>query len=222
MKILIVEDDDAVAKSVSAALSQASFVVERCTAGLEAQNALERRAYDAVVLDLALPDIDGTEVLKKIRGEGNTTPVLVLTAKDSVESLVNGFELGADDYVTKPFDLIEVEARLRALIRRKHMAAGEEIRIGNLRFDTKGKRVFVREAPIDLGSRELEVLEILMLNAGRVVSKEQILQRISSLADELGTNAVEVYVHRLRKKITDSGLDLRTIRGLGYLLEAAA
>ena len=222
MKILIVEDDDAVAKSVSTALSQASFVVERCAAGLDAQNALERRAYDAVVLDLALPDIDGTEVLKKIRGDGNTTPVLVLTAKDSVESLVNGFELGADDYVTKPFDLIEVEARLRALIRRRHMAAGEEIRIGKLRFDTKGKRVFVREVPVDLGSRELEVLEILMLNAGRVVSKEQILQRISSLEDELGTNAVEVYVHRLRKKITDSGLDLRTIRGLGYLLEAAA
>lgn len=222
MKVLIVEDDDAVAKSVSTALAQASFVTERCAAGLEAQDALGRRAYDAVVLDLALPDIDGTEVLKKMRREGDTTPVLVLTAKDSVESLVNGFDLGADDYVTKPFDLIEVEARLRALIRRKHMAAGEEIRIGNLRFDTKGKRVYVRETPLELGSRELEVLEILMLNAGRVVSKEQILQRISSLEDELGTNAVEVYVHRLRKKITDSGLDLRTIRGLGYLLEAAA
>ncbi len=221
MKILIVEDDDTVARSVSTALSQASFVTERCAAGLDAQDALERRAYDAVVLDLALPDIDGTEVLKKMRKEGNTTPVLVLTAKDSVESLVQGFDLGADDYVTKPFDLIEVEARLRALIRRKHVAAGEEIKIGSLRFDTKGKRVYVREMPIELGSRELEVLEILMLNTGRVVSKEQILQRISSLEDELGMNAVEVYVHRLRKKIADSGLNLRTIRGLGYLLEPA-
>ena len=219
MKILIVEDDEAVANSVTRALNQASFVVERCGCGLDAQEALERRSYDAIVLDLALPDIDGTDVLTKLRREGNTTPVLVLTAKDSMESLVKGFDLGADDYVTKPFDLIEVEARLRALIRRKHLAAGEEIKIGNLRFDTKGKRVYVKDSPIDLGSRELDILEILVLNAGRVISKEQILQRISGLGDDLGTNAIEVYVHRLRKKIADAGLELRTIRGLGYLLE---
>jgi len=219
MRILIAEDYPILANGLIKAFKAADYAVDHAGTGIEADNLIASERFDVIILDIGLPEIDGYEVLKRLRRRGCKTPVLLLTAHDAVQDRVKGLDLGADDYLTKPYDLPELEARVRALIRRGHSGGSAELTHGNLALDMTGRRATVNQVPLELSAREIGVLEILMLRAGRVVSKEQIAEQIYSLGEEVGANAIEVYVHRLRKKIETAALTIRTIRGLGYLLE---
>ena len=179
------------------------------------------QSYDLAILDLGLPRLDGFEVLRRLRSRENSVPVLILTARDAVEDRVRGLDLGADDYLAKPFELPELEARIRALIRRGQFGASAQLTHGRLTLDTAGRQALLDNKPLSLSARELALLEILVMRAGRVVGKEHILERLCNWNEDIGDNAIEVYMHRLRKKLETSGLRIRTIRGLGYLLENA-
>jgi two-component system OmpR family response regulator len=222
MKILVVEDDTVLAAALTRALNQAAYTVDLVEDGEEANRVLDANTYDLVVLDIALPKLDGMAVLRRLRDRRSHVPVLILTARDTLEDRVAGLDLGADDYLTKPFDLPEFEARVRALIRRGHYNAGTSMTHGDLRFDTAGRRLFHDDEPIDLSARELAVIELLLSRQGRVVSKEQMIDHLFGFGDDVGTNAIEVYVHRVRKKLEPFGIDIRTVRGMGYLLDKAA
>ena len=219
MRILVVEDDPILGDGLSRSLENSSYAVDWARDGTRADHLLSQTGYDAVILDLGLPKLDGLEVLRRLRRRNTRTPVIILTARDDVEDRVAGLDLGADDYLAKPFDLTELEARLRALIRRSNDGAKGEMEFGNLRYDMNGQRVYIAGEPVELSAREIGVFQILALRAGRVVSKEQLLDRLCAHGDEVFPNAVEVYVHRLRKKLERSRVTIRTIRGLGYLLE---
>ena len=219
MRILLVEDDAMLAEAVMRALKHSAHQVQRAATGQEADRALATNEYDLVLLDLGLPQMDGFEVLKRLRARRSKVPVLVLTVRDSVEDRVAGLDLGADDYLTKPFELSELEARVRALIRRSHSNASAEIVHGPLRLDTVGRRLFCRGQPLELSARELSVVELLMLREGRVVTKQQFVDHLYGWEDTSSSNAVEVFVYRLRRKLESSGVDIRTVRGMGYLIE---
>jgi two-component system OmpR family response regulator len=196
--------------------------VDCVSSGDQADHVLLSQKYDLIVLDLGLPKLDGFEVLRRLRHRGSKAPVLILTARDTLDDRVKGLDLGADDYLTKPFDLPELEARVRALIRRGQSGGGSELVHGALKLDTAGRRATLNDVPLELSARELGVLEVLMLRSGRVVNKEQLAEQLYGWDEEVGVNAIEVYVHRLRKKLEPAGVTIRTIRGLGYLLEKAA
>ncbi|MDA8108525.1 MAG: response regulator transcription factor [Betaproteobacteria bacterium] len=219
MRILVVEDDAVLAAALTRALQQAAYAVDLVEDGAQAEGALAAGDYDLVLLDLALPRLDGLEVLKRLRARGSHVPVLVLTARDTLQDRVAGLDLGADDYLTKPFDLPEFEARVRALLRRANYTAGTSLTHGKLRFDSAGRRLFWEDRPIDLSMRELAVIELLLSRQGRVVSKEQMLDHLFGWGEGAGSNAIEVYVHRVRRKLEPFGIDIRTVRGMGYLLE---
>jgi two-component system, OmpR family, response regulator len=219
MRILIVEDDPVLTDGLSRSLKQANYAVDCAVDGQQADTILSGQPYDLVILDLGLPKLDGFEVLRRLRRRGSNIPVLVLTAKDALEDRVRGLDLGADDYLTKPFDLPELEARVRALIRRGQSGGAAILVNGPLSLDTGGRRASLEGAPLELSARELGVLEVLMLRSGRVVNKEQLAEQMYGWDEEVGANAIEVYVHRLRKKLEPAGVMIRTIRGLGYLLE---
>jgi len=222
MRLLIVEDDPLLADGLARALRQAGFAVDSATDGVSADHMLVNQAYDLVILDLGLPKLDGLEVLRRLRrrgGAASTAPVLILTARDQLEDRVKGLDLGADDYLTKPFDLPELEARARAMVRRGKFGASPKLSHGRLSFDTVGRRALIDDQPLDLSARELSMLETLLLSVGRVVSKEHLAERLSGWGEEVGTNAIEVYIHRLRKKLEEADVTIRTVRGLGYLLE---
>jgi two-component system OmpR family response regulator len=219
MRILIVEDDPTLADGLARSLGQSGYAIDRASNGEQANTMLQNAAYDLAILDLGLPKMDGTEVLKRLRQRGGRTPVLILTARDAIEDRVQGLDLGADDYLTKPFNLVELEARVRALIRRGQLGSNAALHCGNLEFDPSGRRATNGNTPIELSSRELGVLEVLMLRQNKVVNKEQIMEALCNWDEDLGDNAIEVYIHRLRKKLESSGARIRTIRGLGYLLE---
>ncbi|TXF12363.1 response regulator [Pelomicrobium methylotrophicum] len=221
MRILLVEDDTLLADAVARALTQAAHAVDVVRTGEEADRALAANRFDLVILDVGLPGMDGFEVLKRLRGRRSDVPVLVLTARDSVEDRVTGLDLGADDYLTKPFHLAELEARVRALIRRGHQTASGTIVHGRLRFDAAGRRLYCDELPVDLSSRELAVLELLLMRVGRVVTKQQIADHLYGWGDEVSSNAIEVFVHRLRRKLEPMGANIRTVRGMGYLIDKA-
>jgi two-component system, OmpR family, response regulator len=220
MKILLVEDDPTLGEAVMLAIRQAGFAVDWTRDGVQAESALAGYAYDAVLLDLGLPRREGLEVLRNLRKRGATLPVMILTARDTVEDRVRGLDAGADDYLLKPFALDELLARLRALLRRAHGVADTRIHLGRLEYDSVKRQVRVGETPLVLSAREVEVLEILLHHAGRVTAKEAIADRLTGWDEGVGDNAVEVYVHRLRRKLEGSGVAIRTLRGLGYLLEA--
>ncbi len=219
MRLLLVEDDPLIADGLLAALKGAGYAVDHVADGLAADAALAANEYDLVILDLGLPKLPGITVLERLRARKNTTPVLILTAMDGIEDRVRGLDAGADDYLTKPFDLRELEARVRALTRRS-AAAAPRIAVGRLVFDTAGRRVLIDERPLDLPARELALLEYLMLRAGKVVAKETLLEHLCSWDEEVSVNALEVYLHRLRKRIEGSGAVIRTLRGVGYCLQA--
>lgn len=221
MKILLVEDDPTLGDAVMRAIRQAGFAVDWTRDGVQADNALADYAYDAVLLDLGLPRREGLDVLRRLRKRGATLPVMILTARDSVEDRVRGLDAGADDYLLKPFALDEMLARLRALLRRAHGVVDTEIRVGRLCFDSVKRQARIDEVPLSLSAREIEVLEILLSHAGRVTAKEAIADRLTGWDEGVGENAVEVYIHRLRRKLEGSDAVIRTLRGLGYLLEAA-
>jgi two-component system OmpR family response regulator len=219
MRVLIVEDDPVLADGLTRSLRHADYAVDCVTSGDQADHVLLSQKYDLVVLDVGLPKLDGFEVLRRLRHRGSKIPVLVLTARDTLDDRVKGLDLGADDYLTKPFALPELEARVRALIRRGQSGGGSELVHGALTLDTTGRRAMLNGTPLELSARELGVLEVLMLRSGRVVNKEQLAEQLYGWDEEVGVNAIEVYVHRLRKKLEPAGVTIRTIRGLGYLLE---
>jgi two-component system OmpR family response regulator len=222
VRIYIVEDDPVLADGLTRSLRAADYAVDCVADGSEADHVLASHNYDLVILDLGLPRLDGFEVLRRLRRRGSRVPVLVLTARDALGDRVKGLDLGADDYLTKPFDLPELEARVRALIRRGQSGGPSLITHGALTLDTAGHRATLNGEPLELSARELGVLEVLMLRSGRVVNKEQLADQLYGWDEEVGPNAIEVYVHRLRRKLEPAGVTIRTIRGLGYLLERPA
>lgn len=222
MKILLVEDDEALADGLFRSLLQWGFDVTLAATGAYADTALRTQPFDLVILDLGLPDTDGREVVRMLRARKSTVPVIILTARDGLDDRISGLELGADDYMVKPFELPELEARVRALLRRSHGGLSHNISVGRLVLDTRNHEVRIGSEPMVLPSREYGVLEALLLQAGRVVSKDHIAQRLAVRSEELADNAIEVYVHRLRKRLDPLGIRIRTVRGLGYLLERSA
>ena len=220
MRILVVEDDAMLAEGLTRVLTRAGHAVEHAETGVQADKALRTTSYALVVLDIGLPDIDGFEVLRRLRARHSATNVLVLTARDAVEDRVHGLDLGADDYLTKPFSITEFEARVRALLRRTSLPAGA-VSIGQLVVDVEAKSVRCKGVPIDLTVREWALLELFMARPGRVLGKEQIAHQLSDYDAQLSPNAIEVYVSRLRSKIEAAGVHIRTVRGFGYLWETA-
>ena len=218
MRILLVEDDKVLADALSRALVQSAHAVDIVVTGEDADNALALGIYDLAVLDIGLPGLSGLDVLQRLRARKSTLPVLMLTALDALEDRVRGLDLGADDYLAKPFDLPELEARVRALLRRGSNST-PYLEHGLLRFDTVGRRVFYDKRPLELSPRELAVLELLLMRAGRVVSKEQLVNHLYGWDDDVGDNAIEVNVYRLRKKLEPLGCEIRTVRGMGYLMD---
>lgn len=219
MRVLLVEDDPIVADSLIRILRRSNYVVTHEANGRRADHLLTVQQYELVILDMGLPGMDGAEILRRLRHRDVKVPVLILTARDKVEDRVQGLDFGADDYLAKPFDLLELEARIRALLRRGQSASSAILQIGELCLDTAGHRATLHGEPLELSARELSVLEILMLRAGRVVSKELLSDQMSDLGEAMSINAIEVYVHRLRKKIEAGNVSIRTLRGLGYLME---
>ena len=220
MRILIAEDDQVLADGLLRSLRNAGAAVDHVVNGTEADAALlTNNEFDLLILDLGLPKLHGLEVLKKLRARGQTLPVLILTAADSVEERVKGLDYGADDYMAKPFALSELEARVRALTRRGMGAAISTIKHGPLEYDQAGRVASIDGKLIDLSARELGLLEVLLQRSGRLVSKEQLVDRLCEWGEEVSNNAIEVYIHRLRKKIEKGSIRIATVRGLGYCLE---
>lgn len=222
MRILIAEDDSILADGLVRSLRQSAYAVDHVKSGVEADTALSMQTFDLLILDLGLPRMSGLEVLRRLRARNSNLPVLILTAADSVDERVKGLDLGADDYMAKPFALNELEARVRALTRRGAGGGPTVVRHGSLSFDQVGRIAYVNEPVIDLSARELGLLEVLLQRIGRLVSKEQLVDHLCEWGEEVSNNAIEVYVHRLRKKIEPSGVRIITVRGLGYCLEKAA
>ena len=219
MRILIAEDDQVLADGLLRALRGSGYAVDQVASGTEADAAVASHEFDLLILDLGLPKMSGLEVLRRLRARGSALPVLILTAADSVEQRVNGLDLGADDYMAKPFSLQELEARVRALTRRGLGTASSVIRHGPLTFDATGRVAYLDEQMVELSARELSLLEVLLQRAGRLVSKDQLVERLCEWGEEVSTNAIEVYIHRLRKKIERGPVRIATVRGLGYCLE---
>ena len=221
MHVLLVEDDSVLADGLSRILQGHGMLVEVVGDGLQADQALQRGEFAVAVLDIGLPGIDGFEVVRRLRARASATPVLLLTARDAVEDRVRGLETGADDYLVKPFATAELVARIRALARR-NTPKPTVLSVGQLTLDTSARRARIGERALDLSVREWAVLEYLLQHASRVVSKQQIIDAILPWGDDLTLNAVEVYVSRLRLKLLDAGIAIRTIRGFGYMLEPEA
>ncbi len=222
MNLMLAEDDALLADALCAQMRRAGFTVEHAPNGAVAEFLLGRQAFDAAVLDVGLPMVDGLTVLQRVRVTQPALPVLLLTARDGLEDRVAGLNAGADDYLTKPFDFPELEARLNALLRRARLSpsAPRGQSLGQLTLDADSRRALVDDQPLELSPREWLLLELLMAQRDRVVTKEQILQTWGQDGGEPQSNAIEVYIHRLRKKLEGAGVAVRTVRGLGYLLEA--
>jgi two-component system OmpR family response regulator len=218
VRILVVEDDALLAEGLISVLSRAGHVVEHAATGRHADLLLVDELFDLVVLDVGLPDIDGFEVLRRLRLRHSSTNVLVLTARDAVEDRVRGLDLGADDYLTKPFSVTEFEARVRALLRRR-AAPAAVWSVAGMTVDGAAKRVRVDDRAVDLTPREWALLELFLTHPGRVLSKDQIADSLFSFDEQLSSNAIEVHVSRLRTKIEPAGKHIRTVRGFGYLWE---
>ena len=220
MRILIAEDDQVLADGLLRSLRASGAAVDHVSSGTEADAALMAHGeFDLLILDLGLPRLHGLDVLKRLRARGASLPVLVLTAADGVEERVKGLDFGADDYMAKPFSLQELEARVRALTRRGMGGTTSSIRHGPLVYDQAGRVASIDGRIIELSARELGLLEVLLQRAGRLVSKDQLVERLCEWGEEVSNNAIEVYIHRLRKKIEHGPIRIATVRGLGYCLE---
>jgi len=216
MRILLVEDDALLGDGAKAGLGQAGFAVDWVRDGVAAELALKTADYAAVVLDLGLPRLSGLELLRRARAAGARVPVLILTARDQVGDRIQGLDSGADDYLVKPFDLHELAARLRALIRRSGGEAAPRLRVGEVELDPAARRAEFRGAAVELAAREFALLHALMLGAGRVLSREQLAERLYAWGEEVESNAIDVHVHHLRRKLAPEVI--RTVRGVGYLM----
>jgi DNA-binding response OmpR family regulator len=220
MRLLVVEDEPRISEIIKAALERAEFVVDTVRLRADAREALANTPYDAVILDLGLPDGDGLKLLAELRPAGNRIPILILTARDAVEHRVLGLDAGADDYLVKPFAMSELIARTKALLRRPGAALGITVRAGNIAFDTIGRDVSVAGIPLQLPRREAAILEHLLRRQGRVVPKSVLEEKLYGIDEELESNAVPVHVHHLRRKLEEAGAsaEIHTVRGVGYLL----
>ena len=221
VRILLVEDHLQLAASVAQALKSAGCTVDVLHDGVAADLALRGEEYALAILDVGLPRMDGFQVLARLRERGQSVPVLMLTARGEVKDRVHGLNLGADDYLAKPFELTELEARVKALLRRTRLGGERQQHCGNLRYDLETRRFTLADSLLTLTSREQAVLEALIARPGRVMSKEQLAAQVFGLNEDASSDAIEIYVHRLRKKLEGSGVKIVTFRGLGYLLEAA-
>lgn len=218
-RILLVEDDPALSRGLVASLKSAGYVIDTAFDGESALEMAMDEPYALISLDIGLPDISGLEVLRRLRQAGNKTPVLILTARDALEDRVQGLDLGADDYLLKPFEPSELEARLRALLRRAQGEASSLITLGNLVVDSARGVAMVGDRQLELRRREWAVLERLLARVGKVISKERLTSEVFGYDDPVAPNAIEVYVARLRRKLEPDGPKIRTMRGLGYILD---
>lgn len=220
MRLLLVEDHERFAEFVKASLEREGFTVDAVTTAANADAAFTAVSYDIVILDLGLPDADGLTILKAWRDQGNSTPVLILTARDGVDDRVKGLNAGGDDYLLKPFEMQELVARIRALLRRPGGTLGTVLEVGNIAFDTSAREVRIDDKAIAISRREMGVLEHLMRRAGRVVPKDVIEDKIYGFDEEVSSNSVEVHISRLRKRLAGANSEciVHTIRGVGYLL----
>jgi two-component system OmpR family response regulator/two-component system response regulator QseB len=216
MRVLVVEDDPLLGRGVQAGLEQAGFAADWVRDGVAADTSLAGTRYAAVVLDLGLPRLAGLELLGRLRSRRDRTPVLILTARDALDDRVRGLDAGADDYMVKPFQFEELAARLRALVRRAHGEAAPVLDAAGVTLDPGTRNVTWQGRPVELPAREFDVLQELMLNAGRVLSREHLQQRVYRWGEEVGSNAIDVHIHHLRRKLAPELI--RTIRGVGYLL----
>jgi len=231
MRILIVEDNELLADSLRQLLSQPGWAVDRFATGEQADLALRVAPYDLAIIDIGLPGMDGFELLKKLRRgnarggapetqhDNSATPVLMLTARDAVADRIQGLDLGADDYLVKPFALGELEARVRALLRRRQAGLSHELTCAKLRMDSRSRRAWIGDTELVLTLREWAILEYLLAHQEQVVGKERIAQAVSTWDEDIAANTIEVHVSRLRKKLLPAGIEIRGIRGFGYLLE---
>ena len=219
MRILVVEDNRTLADGLAAVLRVAGYAVDVVHDGVSADAVLTTERFDLVVLDLSLPELDGLEVLRNMRARRNTSSVLILTARGALDERVRGLDLGADDYMTKPFEVSELEARIRVLLRRQAGLHSTSIAFGDIALDTVSRTVSAFGQPLDVPARELSVLETLLLKAGKVVPKQTIIESLAAFDDDLSENAVEQYVSRLRRRLAPYALTVRVARGLGYYLD---
>ncbi len=224
MRLLLIEDETALMDLIQRSLVRAGFTVDMAGTAEAARDALAASRYDAMILDLGLPDEDGLAILRELRARRDTTPVLILTARDGVDDRVAGLNSGADDYLLKPFAIDELIARLKALLRRPNGALGMVLEAGNISFDTIGRTVTIDGRALPLTAREMALLENLLRRVGRVVPKRHLEERIYGFDDEVTPNSLEVLLHRLRRKLTGSGFsgEIHTVRGVGYLLAEPA
>ncbi len=220
MRLLLVEDNERLSALLAKGLGSAGFKIDAVSTASEAYEAVVGTGYSAMVLDLRLPDDDGLNVLRKMRQRGIATPVLILTARSGLKDRVKGLEIGADDYLSKPFALEELIARLHALLRRPGNLLGRALNVGNMILDSEARQVAVAGTTRSFSAREVAVLEVLMRRNGRVVPKKLVEDQLFGIANDVGSNAIEVYIHRIRKQLVEAGADaqIHTIRGVGYMI----
>ncbi len=217
MRLLLVEDDELLGDAVKTGLTQFGYIVEWLKDGERARAAIKTDSFELIILDLSLPKISGLHLLQHIRQANNTTPVIILTARESIEDRIKGLDSGADDYIIKPFDLNELSARIRALIRRSQGRADTALQYFNITLDPAAHSVLVDNQPVNVPRREFALLQKLLENSGHVLSREQLMQSIYSWDEDVDSNALEVHIHNLRKKLNTNLI--RTIRGVGYMAE---
>ena len=219
MRALIAEDDAAISGVIASRLQAGGYAVDCVNSGRQANQALSSGAFDVLILDLGLPEMDGIEVLRRLRQSGNNLPVLVITARESLHDRVHVLNLGADDYLVKPFAIAEFEARVRALVRRATNQGTPQLHIGKLVLHLQDNSGAVDDQPLNLSRREFALLAVLAVRQDRIVSRQQLVEAICNWDDHLTDNGLDIAIHRLRRKLEHSGVEVRTVRGLGYLLQ---
>ncbi|MEP2945318.1 MAG: response regulator transcription factor [Lentilitoribacter sp.] len=219
MRILVVEDNKKLGQGLKHLLNDSSFVADLVEDGDGALSAAAAFNYDLIILDLSLPDIDGLQVLKEIRAKRSLVPVLILTARGGLDDRIKGLDIGADDYMSKPFEWTELEARIRALLRRSQAVKTSQLEFGQISLDLKTNQVFANEKSIELPARETNVLRELLVANGRILSKPRMIETLSSFDEDISENAIEQYISRLRKRLVTYGLTIKAARGLGYYLQ---
>lgn len=219
MRILLIEDDRTLSEGICEGLCGEGYAVDVLDAAESAELALRLTAYDLAIVDIGLPGMSGLELVRRLRQDGNDVAILILTARDGLDDRIQGLDLGADDYMVKPFHLTELYARIRVLLRRRNGARSAVLKLGQIRLDQSTHQASANDKPLELTQREWELLQQLMLCSPNVLSKKKLAESLSDWSNELTSNAVEIYISRLRSKIANCGVEIRTVRGIGYRLD---